>query len=65
MPVVLTHYFYTVELAALEENLSHSIDRVIRLHEKAVKRNDLAVADQIHQLHQSLDLAQRHITRLK
>ena len=43
-------YYYTVELSALEENLSHSMDRVARLHEKAVKRNDLRAADQISQL---------------
>lgn len=60
-----THYFYTVELAALEENLSHSMDRVLRLRAKAMKRNDLKAADQIGQLQRSLDVARRRITRLK
>jgi hypothetical protein len=58
-------YFYTVELTAIEENLSHSMDRVARLREKAIKRNDLRVADQINQLQRTITVAQRRITRLK
>jgi hypothetical protein len=65
MSIGQTQYFYTVELAALEENLSRSLDRVFRLHEKAIKRNDLGTADQINQLQRSLDVAKRRITRLK
>jgi hypothetical protein len=58
-------YFYTVELTALEENLSHSMDRVARLREKAIKRNDLRTADQINQLQRTIIVAQRRVTRLK
>jgi hypothetical protein len=58
-------YFYTVELTALEENLSHSMDRVARLRDKAIKRNDLKAADQINQLQRTITVAQRRITRLK
>ncbi len=58
-------YVYTVELAALEENRGHTMDRVLRLHEKAMKRNDLRAADEIGQLQRSLDVARCHITRLK
>jgi hypothetical protein len=58
-------YFYTVELTALEENLSHSMDRVARLREKAIKRNDLHAADQINHLQRTITVAQRRITRLK
>jgi hypothetical protein len=60
-----TQYLYTVELAALEENLSHSMERVLRLREKAIRRNDLKATDQISQLQRSLDVAKRRITRLK
>jgi hypothetical protein len=65
MSIGQTQYFYTVELAALEENLSHSMERVLRLREKAMKRNDLKAADQISQLQRSLDVARRRVTRLK
>jgi hypothetical protein len=58
-------YYYTVELSALEENLIHSMDRIARLREKAIKRNDLRAADQIGQLQRSITVAQRRITRLK
>jgi hypothetical protein len=58
-------YFYTIELTALEENLSHSLDRVARLREKAIKRNDLQAADQINQLQRTITVAQRRVTRLK
>ena len=60
-----TQYHYTVELSALEENLIHSMDRIARLREKAIKRNDLRAADQISQLQRSITVAQRRITRLK
>jgi predicted nucleic acid-binding Zn-ribbon protein len=60
-----TQYFYTVELAALEENLSHSMDRITRLREKAMKRKDLRAADQINQLQRTIDVAQRRVVRLK
>jgi hypothetical protein len=58
-------YFYTVELTALEEHLTHSMDRVARLREKAMKRNDFTAADQINQLQMAIDVAQRHIVSLK
>jgi hypothetical protein len=58
-------YFYTVELTALEENLSHSMDRVARLREKAIKRNDLRAADQINRVQRTITVAQRRVTRLK
>jgi hypothetical protein len=58
-------YFYTVELTALEEHLSHSMDRVARLRDKAVKRNDLQAADEIQQLQHAIDAAQQRIVRLK
>ena len=38
MALAQTQYFYTVELNALAEQLSSSMDRVARLHEKAMKR---------------------------
>jgi predicted nucleic acid-binding Zn-ribbon protein len=60
-----TQYFYTVELTALEENLSHSMDRVARLREKAMKRQDFKAADQINQLQRAIDVAQRRVVRLK
>ena len=59
-----TQYVYTVELAALEENMTRSKDRVLRLHEKAMKRNDLRVAQEIDRLQRSLDTARRQINRL-
>ena len=60
-----TQYFYTVELSALEEHLNHSIDRIVRLREKAIKRSDFKAADQITRLQKSINVAQGHITRLK
>jgi hypothetical protein len=60
-----TQFFYTVELAALEESLIHSLDRVARLREKAMKRNDLRAADQINHLQRVFNVAQRRIVRLK
>ena len=60
-----TPYFYSVELTALEEQLSHSMDRVVRIREKAMKRNDVAAADQISRLQRVIDVAQRRIIRLK
>ena len=42
-------YFYTVELSALEENLGLSMDRVARLREKAMRRNDTQATDQYQQ----------------
>jgi len=60
-----TQYFYTVELIALEEHLSHSMDRVALLREKALKRNDHQAASQIGQLQRVINLVQRRITRLK
>jgi hypothetical protein len=58
-------YHYNVELSALEEQVSHSMDRVVRLREKAVKRNDLIAADQINELQRVIDVVQRRITRMK
>ena len=60
-----TQYFYTVELSALEEHLSNSMDRVARLREKAIKRSDFKAADQITRLQKSINIAQSRITRLK
>ncbi|MGD0798659.1 MAG: hypothetical protein ABR910_13140 [Acidobacteriaceae bacterium] len=60
-----TQYFYTVELNALQEHLSHSTDRIARLREKAMKRNDLTAANQINRLERVIDLVQRRIARLK
>jgi hypothetical protein len=65
MAVGQAQYFYTVELSALEEHLSHSIDRVARLREKAIKRSDFQTADQIARLQRSINVAQSRITRLK
>jgi hypothetical protein len=65
MAIGQAQYLYTVELTALENNLNHSIDRVARMREKAIKRNDLQAADQIRQLQRSINVAQRRITRLK
>ena len=60
-----TQYFYTVELSALEEHLNHSIDRIVRLREKAIKRSDFKVAVQITRLQKSINVAQGRISRLK
>jgi hypothetical protein len=60
-----TQYFYTVELNALEEQLSHSIDRVARLREKAIKRQDLEAAAQANRLQRGINLVQHRIARLK
>jgi hypothetical protein len=60
-----TQYFYNVELSALEEHLSHSMDRVARMREKAVRRNDLKAADRISQLQRVMQLVERRIARLK
>ena len=60
-----TQYFYSVELTALQEQLSHSMDRVARIREKAMKRNDVEAADQIGRLQKVIDVAQRRIIRLK
>ena len=60
-----TQYFYTVELSALEDHLSHSLDRVTRLREKAIKRSDLNAANRIGQLQRAMDMVQRRIARLK
>jgi len=60
-----TQYFYNVELSALEENLSHSMDRIARMREKAVKRNDVKAAHQIHKLQRVIGLVQDRIARLK
>jgi hypothetical protein len=65
MSVGQTQYFYNVELSALEENLSHSMDRIARMREKAVKRNDVKAADQIHKLQRVIGLVQHRIERLK
>jgi hypothetical protein len=58
-------YFYTVELNALEENMGHSMDRVARLREKAIRRNDTQAANQISKLQRVIDVVQRRIARLK
>jgi len=58
-------YFYTVELIALEENLSHSMDRVTRLREKAIRRNDTQATTQINKLQRVIDVVQQRIARLK
>jgi hypothetical protein len=60
-----TQYFYNVELSALEENLSHSMDRITRMREKAMKRNDVKAANQIHKLQRVMVLVQDRIARLK
>jgi hypothetical protein len=60
-----TQYFYTVELSALEENLGLSMDRVARLREKAIKRNDFQAADQINKLQRGFNVVQQRIARLK
>jgi hypothetical protein len=65
MALAQTQYFYTVELTALEEQLSHSMDRVARLHEKAMKRQDLKAAAQASQLQRGINLVQHRIARLK
>jgi hypothetical protein len=58
-------YFYNVELSALEEHLSHSMDRVTRMREKAIKRNDTKAADQINRLQRVINLMQRRVERFK
>jgi len=65
MSVEHAQYFYTVELTALEEHLGSSMDKVARLREKAMKRNDLKAADQIKHLQRVINIAQRRILRLK
>jgi len=60
-----TQYFYTVELIALEEHLSRSMDRVALLRDKALRRNDHEAADQITKLQRVINVVQRRISRLK
>jgi hypothetical protein len=60
-----TQYFYTVELIALEEHLSHSMDRVALLREKAIKRKDFGAADQINRLERVINMVQRRIKHLQ
>jgi hypothetical protein len=60
-----TQYFYNVELSALEEHLGHSMDRVARMREKAIKRNDFKTADRIDGIQRVIDLVQRRVIRLK
>ena len=62
---VSQQYFYTVELSALEENLGLSMDRVARLREKAMRRNDTQAADQINKLQRVIGVVQQRIARLK
>jgi DNA mismatch repair ATPase MutS len=65
MAVGHAQYFYTVELSALEENMGHSMDRVARLREKAMRRNDTQAADQINKLQRVIGVVQQRIARLK
>lgn len=65
MSLSQTQYFYTVELSALEENLVHSMDRIARMREKAMKRNNVQAVDKIYQLQQGIDLVKSQIERLK
>jgi DNA mismatch repair ATPase MutS len=65
MALTQTQYFYTVELNALEEHLTNSMDRVARLREKAMKRQDLKAAAQANQLQRGIKLVQHRIARLK
>ncbi len=58
-------YFYNVELNALEENLGLSMDRVARLREKAMRRNDTQTTDQINKLQRVIGVVQQRIARLK
>ena len=60
-----TQYLYMVELTALEEHLSHSMDRVARMHEKALRRKDFKAADRIHNLQRALNVAHRRTMRLQ
>jgi hypothetical protein len=60
-----TQYFYTVELSALEEQMSHSMARVARLREKAMRRSDFKAANQINKIERVIDVVQRRITRMK
>jgi hypothetical protein len=65
MAIGQTQYFYTVELSALAEHLSHSMDRVTRLREKALKRRDFKAAGQIDRIERVIDVVQRRIMRMK
>jgi hypothetical protein len=58
-------YFYTVELSALEEHLSHSMAGVARMREKAIRRKDFKAADQIKRIQRVIDVVRRHVIRLK
>ena len=65
MAIGESSYFYNVELNALEENLGISMDRVARLREKAIRRNDTQVADQINKLQRVFGVMKQRIARLK
>jgi hypothetical protein len=60
-----TQYLYSVELNALEEHLGHSMDRVARMREKAIRRKDYKTADRIGGIQRVIDLVQRRVIRLK
>jgi hypothetical protein len=41
------------------------MDRVTRMREKAIRRNDTHATDQINKLHRVIDVVQKRIARLK
>jgi hypothetical protein len=48
-----------------EEQIKHSMDRVTRLRDKAVKRRDSGAAVQIGKIERVIDVVQRRIARMK
>jgi hypothetical protein len=64
MPDRQQQYFYTLELDAIREQLAGSIDQVHLLREKALKRNDVAAADEIGQLQHLIECAKSRVGSL-
>lgn len=58
-------YYLSIELIALEQHLSHSMNRVSALRDTALKLNDHRSVDQIGQLQKVIHVVQSHLTRLK
>ncbi len=65
MSLEQAQYFYSVELNALQEQLTHSMNRAAQIREKAMRRNDVEAAVKIGRLQKAIDVAQRRIVLLK
>jgi len=58
-------YFYTIELNAIEKALTLVSDHILRLQEKANKRNDKPTVLLVDRIHEKLNAAREHLSGLK